>query len=367
MTQNHSIAYFISPHGFGHAARAAAVMAAIHQFKPAIRFEIFTQVPQWFFADSLTAPFGYHPLLTDIGLAQQNSLLEDLPETIRRLDDFLPFEPARLQELARQLGQLKCVLAICDIAPLGIAVAQAAQIPSVLIENFTWDWIYEGYLPTEPRLGQPIAYLQTLFQSADYHIQTEPICQASPAAALTAAPISRQIRTPAAELRAQLGLSLQARVILLTMGGVGWDYTFLEQLEQQPGVHFVIPGGSQQPERRRNLVLLPNHTSFFHPDLINAADVVIGKVGYSTLAEVYQAGAPYGYIPRLHFRESALLARYIESHMNGLAIPGADFAAGSWLARLPELLALPRLDRPTAGGAEQVARFILQDVLAWSD
>lgn len=119
MTRNHAIAYFISPHGFGHAARAAAVMAAIHQLSPTVHFEIFTQVPEWFFAESLTVPFGYHPLLTDIGLVQQNSLIEDLPGTLRRLEDFLPFAPEQLEGLARQLSQLKCDLVICDIAPPG--------------------------------------------------------------------------------------------------------------------------------------------------------------------------------------------------------------------------------------------------------
>jgi hypothetical protein len=364
MAHNYSIAYFISPHGYGHAARAAAVMAAIHQFSPAVRFEIFTQVPEWFFADSLTIPFGYHPLLTDIGLVQQNSLIEDLPGTLRRLDDFLPFAADRIEGLAGQLSQLKCNLVICDIAPLGIAVAQAAQIPSLLIENFTWDWIYQAYLPHEPQFEPHLNYLQSLFRAVDYHIQTEPICQASPAAALTTAPISRQIKIPAEQIRAQLGLSGQAKVVLLTMGGVPWNYTFLQRLEQQDGTHFVIPGGSPQPERRRNLVLLPNHTTYYHPDLINAADVVIGKVGYSTLAEVYQAGAPYGYIPRPHFRESAMLAQYVERHMSGLAIADAEFEDGRWLIRLPELLALPRLNRPTVNGAEQVARFILERVLA---
>lgn len=360
MTRNHAIAYFISPHGFGHAARAAAVMAAIHQLRPSARFEIFTQVPEWFFADSLTIPFGYHPLLTDIGLVQQNSLIEDLPETIRRLDDFLPFDRDWLEGLARQLSQLKCNLVICDIAPLGIAVAQAAQIPSVLIENFTWDWIYQTYLPDEPQFAPHHNYLQSLFRAADYHIQTEPICQASPAAALTTTPISRQVKTPAEQIRTQLGLPSQAKVVLLTMGGVPWDYSFLEQLESHVGVHFIVPGGSQQLELRPNLVLLPNHTTYYHPDLINVADLVIGKVGYSTLAEVYQANVPYGYVPRPHFRESAMLAQYIERHMSGLAIAGTEFEDGSWLARLPELLALPRLNRPAANGAEQVARFILQ-------
>ncbi len=46
-----SLAYFISPHGFGHAARACAVMSAILERMPGVRFEIFTEVPRWFFVD----------------------------------------------------------------------------------------------------------------------------------------------------------------------------------------------------------------------------------------------------------------------------------------------------------------------------
>jgi hypothetical protein len=39
------IAYFISPHGFGHASRAAAVMEALYKIESSIRFEIFTTTP----------------------------------------------------------------------------------------------------------------------------------------------------------------------------------------------------------------------------------------------------------------------------------------------------------------------------------
>ena len=34
---------------------------------------------------------------------------------------------------------------IGDAPPLACAAAAAAGIPSVVISNFTWDWIYEGY------------------------------------------------------------------------------------------------------------------------------------------------------------------------------------------------------------------------------
>ena len=74
MPGDQSIAYFISPHGYGHAARAAGVMEAVHELNPSIRFEIFTKVPSWFFDDSSSGNFGYHSLLTDIGLVQRTPL-----------------------------------------------------------------------------------------------------------------------------------------------------------------------------------------------------------------------------------------------------------------------------------------------------
>lgn len=359
----HPIAYFISPHGFGHAARAAAVMEAIYEQNSAVRFEIFTQVPTWFFEESYSGTFGYHPLLTDIGLVQKDSLVEDLPETVRRLSDLLPFDPSLLQNLAEQITNLNCDLIICDIAPLGIAVARTAKIPSVLIENFTWDWIYQGYLQYDERLEKNITYLQGLFQAADYHIQTEPVCQQSPQADLTTPPISRRIRTSPQQIRQQLALSEQAQIVLLTMGGVPWEYKFLQQLENQDRLHFVIPNGSNRQEVRSNLVLLPNHSSFFHPDLISAADVVIGKVGYSTLAEVYQAGVPFGYVPRPRFRESQFLTEYISYQMTGVAITDTQFQDGSWLEILPDLLVMPRTKHRDVDGADQVAHFILERVL----
>jgi len=357
------IAYFISSHGYGHAARASAVMAALHELEPELRFEIFTQVPEWFFHDSLSGPFGYHSLLTDIGLAQKNSLVEDLPATVQRLQKFLPFDAPRLDRLAGQVRALNCRLILCDIAPLGIAAGQAAGLPAVLIENFTWDWIYQGYLPQEERLTGPIAYLQQVFGAANARIQTEPVCQPVARADLSVPPISRRVRTPAGRVRARLGLAEQARVVLITMGGVAWEYTFLEQLQEQVGVYFLVPNGSRQVERHGNLILFPGDSDFYHPDLINAADLVIGKAGYSTIAEVYQAGVPLGYVARSRFRESPVLVDYIQTHMHGLPISESEFANGRWLARLPALLAMPRLSRDDTAGAKQVARFVLDNGL----
>ncbi len=355
-----TIACFVSPHGFGHAARAAAVLAALYELNPAVHFEIFTRVPDWFFLSSLPAAFGYHSVLTDIGLVQTTALHEDLPATVRRLNEFLPFDLSQVETLAQQVIDLGCRLVLCDIAPLGIAVARAAGLPSVLVENFTWDWIYEGY-PDEPGLEPHLTYLRRVFESADYHIQTEPICAPGPVH-LAVPPISRKIKKPAALVRQELDLPEQARVILLTMGGLAWRYTFLEALSRWDEAWFVIPGAIEQPERRGQTLLLPYRSSVFHPDLVGACDAVIGKIGYSTLAEVYQAGIPFGYVARFRFREGPVLARYVEREMNGLGIDETSFQDDRWLAVLPELLIMPRREPGRPNGSGPAARFI-QDLL----
>ncbi|GAB4530701.1 MAG: hypothetical protein Kow0063_09080 [Anaerolineae bacterium] len=350
-------------------------MAALHQLRPTIHFEIFTQVPPWFFQDSLAGPFGYHSLLTDIGLAQRTSLREDLPETLRRLDRFLPFDTTQIREIASQVRQLGCQLLVCDIAPMGVAVARQAGIPSVLVENFTWDWIYEGYAAHAPELRRHIAYLSEWFEAADYHVQTVPVCRPGPAD-LTTSPVSRKIRSSPGQIRRQLGLPEQAKVVMITMGGIPWRYEFLEQLSHQNGVYFVIAGAEQKPLASHphpsnagspvtrggldRLVLLPHRSRFFHPDLVNACDVVIGKAGYSTVAEVYYAGVPFGYVGRARFRETDALAAFIEQQMHGLPITEEQFQNGDWLASLAHLLAQPRTRPETPHGADQIASFICE-------
>ena len=353
-------AFFITPHGFGHAARAAAVMAAIHARRPDVHFHLFTLTPEWFFRESLGGPFTYHATAADVGLAQTTPLRVDLDATVRQLDALLPPRAEQVAGLAAQVRALDCRLVLCDVAALGIAVAQAAGLPSMLIENFTWDWIYAGYFDAAPALRPHAAAFQALYASADYHIQTTPVCAPTPRAALTTtAPVARQPRECVLAVRRRLGLPARTKAVLLTMGGFQRRYAFLDRLRAYRGVWFVIPGGGQRWEQDDNLVWLPHHSPIHHPDLVNSCDAVIGKLGYSTLAEVYHAGVPYGFIRRSGFRESDVLADYAAARMVSTEVPEADFESGDWGAFLPRLLELPRWAAGQPNGADQVAEFIL--------
>lgn len=353
------IAYFISSHGFGHATRASAVMAAIQTRLPEVQFDIFTQTPRWLFDDSVPGPFQYHPLHTDVGLVQRNSLHEDIPATVTALRELVPFAPETLAQLAGQLRGFRpaCRLVLCDIAPLGLAVADTAGIPSVLIENFTWDWIYAGYQgEAAGELATYGRYLKTQFARATYHVQTEPVCAPRAAADLTSAPVSRRPQAAPEEVRRQLGLRPTDKLVAVTMGGMDSDFAFLRQLEGFNGVKFVVMGGPV--DSHGPVIGLPQRSAIFHPDLINAADAVISKVGYSTLAEVYRAGAPFGYVGRARFRESAVLAEFIAQNMPSRPISEAQLGNGAWQREVEQLLAMPRQQPPQANGAEQIADFV---------
>ena len=330
-------------------------MLALRQRAPELRLEVFSRVPEWFFADTLRTPFGYHDCLTDIGMVQRTPLEEDLEETQRRLADFLPFSEKELDALADELKALGCQAVVCDISPLGIAAAQRAELPSILLENFTWDWIYAGYLKEASALAAAIETLAGVFAQATVHIQTEPVCDPRPDADLLAPPLSRPPRVPRAELRKQIGVADDRPVALVTLGG---SESYLElggALQEAGDLFFIVSGGSRQVERLPNQLLLPHHSGYYYPDLVHASDVVVGKPGYSTVAEAYHAGIPFMHLPRARFREYPVLADYIEREVGGQEIHHEDFLRGRWIMAARGLLRRhPRTPRPDVGSSQVV-------------
>ena len=353
----HRLAYVISSHGFGHAARACAVMNAVMDRYPGVEFDIYTFVPEWFFAESLETGYGYIPFDSDVGVVQLSPLSEDLPATVELLKSSLPFESERVRYLANRIKTAQYGAVFCDIAPLGIAAGQHAGVPVVLVENFTWDWIYSGYLEFEPRFSAYIEPLRKVFQSCDYHIQTRPVCRETESD-LIVGPVARKPRTSRTEMRRKFGILKDDPVVLVTMGGIQQTYPALKRLARYTDFTFIVPGSASTVSRDQNLILLPHHHSYYHPDLVQASDAIVGKLGYSTIAEGYHAGIPYGFVPRNHFRETGPLAEFVRTQMNGLEIAPDQFEDGSWATQLPDLLSKRPLLRHETNGADDIAEFL---------
>lgn len=353
------VAFFVSSHGFGHAARACAVIAELLRRRPKTHFHLLTEVPQWFFAESLGDRFTLHETASDVGLAQDSPLAEDLGLTIERLHRAPIRDPVVIAGLGARLVKLGCSLVIADISPLGLAVAADCGLPSVLIENFTWDWIYSHYADAPPGLRRHGVEMASVFSRADLRIQTRPVCEPV-AGAVTVSPVARQSRLQRAEVRRRLNIPEDEPMALMSMGGVRWDYGPLSALERQNRFWVVVPGGATKIERRGRLLLLPFHTDFYHPDLVTASDVVVGKLGYSTVAEAYRSGAAFVYVARSRFPESPVLGRFVERHMRGVEIEEEALNSGGWLSEAGWLLDGTRRSPNVPNGAEEAAAEILR-------
>jgi hypothetical protein len=354
------VAVFVSPHGFGHAARASAVMEALHR-RIGARFELFTTTPRWFFDESVEGLYRRHEVVTDVGFFQESALAYDLERTVEAVRTLVPFHTDLVSGLALEVRLAGCSAVLCDVSPLGIAVAGRAGLPSVLVENFSWPWLYEPLLAEAPGLGPLSEELDWWIGLATLHLQAEPYCFADPRAHGVVLPVSRPPRRAREELRRELGVGEEEKVVVLTMGGYTEAMPFLSRLEEMEGVTFVVTGCPAN-EVRGNLRLHDNATRLYMPHLVRAADAVVAKLGYSTVAEVWREGRPAAFVTRADFREMPPLLAWVSERIPGFEIPGADFASGSGVERIPELLRTPPPTAQPLGGAEQVVDRMLERI-----
>jgi hypothetical protein len=262
--------------------------------------------------------------------------------------------PEMVEDLATEVATLGCELVVCDIAPLGLAVARRLSIPSILIESFTWDWIYRAY--GDVRLDIHGDRMARLVRSADLVIQTEPCCRRRKEAPVVG-PISRSPRTGKTEVRRLLGVSDEQEMILLSMGGA--DPAVIRDLRwSPPSREVVVVSGSPGPDPVPEGVVVAS--KMFHPDLVAASDLVIAKLGYSTVAEVFSAATRFAYLRRPRFPESPVLEAFVREHIPSATLPEDWLGDASAPGIMMDLLGTSRPTGTRPNGADEAARLILR-------
>jgi uncharacterized protein (TIGR00661 family) len=357
-----NIGYFISSHGFGHAARACAVMEKL-SINPDIKFTIFTKTPKWFFDNSLTFDYQYVFSQTDIGLIQSTPFLEDLDKTLLELKALFPFPKQLISLLENNVIQEKISIIISDISPVGLQIAKNLNIPSILIENFTWDWIYESYLEQNPEFGYYISLLQEVYNSATIRITCEPFCKKSDHSTIVS-PIFREPRNGKEEIKRKLGISNEGKIILISMGGIPIEKMKKSMNDPNQGYTFIIPvGESAGSQSQNNIIYLPHNHKYFHPDLVNASDLIVGKVGYSTITETYSLRKPFLYVGRKKFRESKILEEYIQENLISEPIEFEDIFTLDFYNKIQNLIRNKDKKFTPINGADQVCGIITKEFL----
>ena len=352
-----NLGFFVTSHGFGHAARVCAIIEKLSE-NPHYKFFIFTQVPKWFFENSLRIQFDYHSIKTDVGLIQTDPFFEDMHLTIDELDRFFPFRPELIKNTEKLIRQLEIDLIISDISPLGIYISNKLNLVSILIENFTWDWIYSFYKDQYPKIEKFIGYLSEIYNSASLHITCKPNCSTHPQS-FSVDPVFREVRDCDKQIRKEFGCLNDEAIILISMGGIPIEKFDSLITPKINGYKFIIPINKiTSIHHTDHFIYLPHNHGFYHPDLVNLSDLIVGKVGYSTISEVYALQKPFLYLGRKNFPESPILENFIQQNMTAMTTSHEELFTKGWFSKIDLLLSTITGSRIIENGANQIAKII---------
>ena len=358
--------FYISGHGFGHAARDVEIINAITQREPDTHITIRTDVPDWFLRASLTARVHRIAGDVDTGLVQPDGLTIDEDETARRAARFYKVFPSRISREVEVIRAAAADLVLGDIPPLACAAAHVAGVPSIAIGNFTWDWIYQGY-PQFERLAPGVVQ-----QIADAYARATLALRLPFSGGFASMPrvepmplVARHARVPRHITRERLKLDATLPVVLASFGGHGGSVS-LDKAAASGAFVLVVTDyeASKAGVPHSNLRVIPADTlrraELSYTDLLGAADVVVSKLGYGIVSECIASRVPLLYTFRGRFVEQDIFLDEMPAVLRCRYIDAQDLRDGDWAEAVQALLTQPEPTRvmPT-NGAEVVADRIL--------
>jgi len=354
------LAAYISGHGFGHFTRSEAVLSIVARegvpvhLRTNDRALILARRARW--AASVTE--------VDVGpgIVQRGPLELDLEATEEALAahvDALDRSADREAEALRELG---AGLVYGDVPPLAFEAAARAKLESIGLANWSWSWIYDAYTKERPVFGglarrladaevRATHLLALPFSGGLHHFasrESVPLVVRAPTCSREEA--RKLLPVPEGEKRP---------VVLLSFGGFGDGIDLASAARSNPRFFFVSFAGPTPPEG--NLAALPLDHDLPHQDLVLAADGLLGKPGYGTVAEAVVSRRAFVLTPRGEFREFPILVRAIAQHLPHASLTSDELARGSWTPALERAFAMPAPEASIrTDGAAVAARRVLE-------
>lgn len=363
-----AVFFYISGHGFGHASRQIEIIKAFGRLCPDVEIVVRTTAPGWLFEKTADVP---HTLLSteiDTGVVQIDSLHLDEQATLERAETFYADLPQRASVEADLLRARDARFVVSDAPPLACAGAALAAVPSVVVSNFTWDWIYEAY----DRDGRAEGVLEDI--RAAYRLSAGawrlPMYGgfATFDSIIDVPFVARHARHDRAHVRKTLGLPEKAPLALTSFGGYGVQESYLSSLDcvQDCEVIVTVGIGVQATWVPPSGVHLVHESRLYaaglrYEDLVSAVEVVVTKPGYGIIAECVANRTAMLYTDRGHFVEYDALVREMPRFLRCEYIDHESLFAGRWRDALRRLLcSSPAPERPPTDGAQVVAGMIAE-------
>jgi hypothetical protein len=342
------IAFYISGHGYGHAARDVELIRTLLDTRLDLSVVVRTAVAPALFEPVAGPRVDLQHAETDTGLTQRDSLTIDEEDSARRAARFYATFDRRAADEAAWLRASAVDLVVGDIPPLAFAAAARAGVPSVALGNFTWDWIYSVYPAFDALAPDVLPIIRDAYAQATRALRLPLHGGFEPMEAVTVdIPfIARTSARDRRETRRAAGLDGSAPVVLPSFGAYGAALPY--EVVRREGRLTVL-----DPAR------VPD--GFRYQDLVAAADVVVTKPGYGIVSECAANDTPLLYTSRGRFVEYDVFVAQMPRILRCRYISQEDLLAGRWADAVDALLAQPAPpERPRIDGAGIAAGEILR-------
>ncbi len=357
--KNRRLAYYITPHGFGHAIRSIEVIRHLLVLAPALEIVIVSTIPEFLVDQSLGDSVSIRRKQLDIGLVQRDSIQFDLRATLDQLQSLHDHRDALVADEIHFLNAQEIQAVVCDIPFLPFAAASQASIPAIGMGNFTWDWIYQAYASADSRWTPLVDWIRESYHKCHLLLQLPMHGDCSVCPNIQDVPlVARRAKRKREETLEILGLRLDQKVYLISFGWLDLGETAQKRLEEITDAVFLFK--HPLSFHFRNGICLDEHPLSYE-DVVAAVDGVITKPGYGIVSDCLAHGTPVIYTDRGFFPEYDILVQEMAKQLSTVYLSSPDFYAGRWQAAIQALEKLPRVT-PTlpCNGAEVCAETILR-------
>lgn len=324
------ILYFaITSHGFGHVVRSASIIAKIKEIYPDLTVIITTTAPRWLLDSYIKSDFVHRPRSFDIGVIQSDSLTMNKEATLNQLQAIFKKQNSIIASEVNYLKTNQVNLILADIPFLLPVIGKKANIPTWLISNFGWDFIYRSWGDNLIELTEISEWISNCYQQSDLLFRL-PMGEE-----MSNFPNIKDVGLTGGDpyfdethLRVKFNLNYpKENTILLTFGGLGLKTIPYHNLQQFPNYQFIT--FDQQAPDLSNLVKIRDQN--YRPvDFMPLCCKVISKPGYSTFAEALKLDLPIISLTREDFAEAPILLKNIQDYSEHLIISPEEFELGNW-------------------------------------
>jgi hypothetical protein len=353
-----AILYYITGHGYGHAIRSNEVIRQLLEARSDLQIHVRTTAPDWLFSDPFSRVTVSHQSI-DVGVIQRDSLQPDLGATLRACEILHADFPRLKRQETAFIQDHHIGLIAGDIPPLGFEIAAQAGIPSVALANFTWNWIYRGYIGRYPGFSAVIDEMESCYRKATLALTLPYSCDMSVFSRQEPIPwIARVSGLTKDEAREKFHLPKSALIALVTFGGLGLPRFPWHKLKEIREIFFVATGAVQN--RDANLLILPDAQPRYE-DLLRGVDLIVTKPGYGIVADIIAHQLPVLYTDLGDFPEYPFLLRALSDLATAEYVPQQDLLSGTITAALNRLLVKePNWPAVSLDGARVAAGRILE-------